>query len=131
MDRTDKGRKTKKRKAPFSIRLSFDERARLERQAGDMPLGAYVKARVLDGAEPPRRKSPQPSIADRNALAQVLAKLGSSRLSNNVNQLARAANSGSLPVTPETGQALNQACADIAEMKALLMNALGARPPKP
>ncbi len=131
MDRTDKGRKSKKREAPFSIRLSFEERARLERQAGDMPLGAYVKSRVLDGAEPPRRKSPQPTIADRNALAQVLAMLGGSRLSSNLNQLARAANSGSLPVTPETGQAINQACADIAEMKALLMNALGARLPKP
>lgn len=131
MDRKDKGRKSKKREAPFSIRLSFEERARLVRQAGDMPLGAYVKSRVLDGAEPPRRKSPQPSIADRNALAQVLAKLGSSRLSNNVNQLARAANSGSLPVNAETIRDINQSCADIAEMKALLMNALGARPPKP
>jgi len=30
-----------------------------------------------------------------------------------------------LPVTPETEAALRQACADIAAMKALLMQALG------
>ena len=27
---------------PFSLRLTFEERARLEELAGDMPLGAYI-----------------------------------------------------------------------------------------
>ncbi len=32
---------------PFSLRLSFEERARLERDAGDMPLGAYIRERLF------------------------------------------------------------------------------------
>ncbi len=40
----------KKREAPFSLRLTFEERAALEAAAGDMPLGAYIKA-VLFGQD--------------------------------------------------------------------------------
>ncbi|MEJ7926700.1 hypothetical protein WG908_08030 [Sphingobium sp. AN641] len=54
-----------------------------------------------------------------------MALLGQSRLSSNVNQLAKAANSGSLPVTPETESDLRHACRDIAEIRRMLMRALG------
>ena len=54
-----------------------------------------------------------------------MAALGHSRLSTNVNQLARAVNSGSLPVTPDTEKALKDACADIAWMRIALMKSLG------
>ncbi|WP_445190644.1 plasmid mobilization relaxosome protein MobC [Sphingobium sp. HWE2-09] len=50
--------------------------------------------------------------------------LGQSRLANNVNQLARSANSGSLPFTPETEQALSSAADDIAAMRKMLIKAL-------
>jgi len=33
----------KKKTPPFSLRLTFEERARLEELAGDMPLGAYIR----------------------------------------------------------------------------------------
>ena len=32
-----------KRAAPFSIRFSDDERARVEKRAGAMPVGAYIE----------------------------------------------------------------------------------------
>lgn len=36
---------------PFSLRLTFEERQRLEADAGDMPLGAFIRKRLLgDGA---------------------------------------------------------------------------------
>jgi len=35
---------SRKRAAPFSIRLSLDERARLAMEAAGAPLGAYIKA---------------------------------------------------------------------------------------
>jgi hypothetical protein len=54
----------------------------------------------------------------------VLAMLGQSRLSSNVNQLAKSANSGSLPVTPETEAALLAAAAEIQDMRRLLIKAL-------
>ncbi len=40
--------------APFSLRLSAQERARLEADAGGLPLGEYIRRRVFaDGASPP------------------------------------------------------------------------------
>ena len=106
---------------PFSLRLSFEERARLTEQAGGMPLGAYIRERLL--AEPPRRSRLTP--ADRQALLQVLGTLGQSRIANNLNQLAKQANLGTLPVTPDTEAELTGAAADIAAMREMLVQALG------
>ncbi len=113
------------RTPPFSLRLSFEERARLEQEAADMALGAYIRARVFDDSRPPRRSRGKRPVKDYQELARLAAALGNSRLSSNVNQLARAVNSGSLPVTPETELALLEACADIAWMRIALMKALG------
>ena len=106
---------------PFSLRLSFEERARLTEQAGGTPLGAYIRERLL--AEPTRRS--RLTTADRQALLQVLGTLGQSRIANNLNQLAKQANLGTLPVTPVTEAELNGAAADIAAMREMLVKALG------
>ena len=106
---------------PFSLRLSFAERARLEREADGTPLGAYIRERLL--AAPPRRSRMTP--ADREALLKLLGTLGQSRIANNLNQLAKQANLGTLPVTPDTEAELSAAAADIAAMRQLLVHALG------
>ncbi|MEM6496990.1 MAG: hypothetical protein AAF709_09730, partial [Pseudomonadota bacterium] len=61
------------------------------------------------------------------SLSRVLAALGQSRLSSNLNQLAKSANIGTLPVTQETEDDLRQACTDIALMRRELLQALGQR----
>lgn len=114
----------KKRPAPFSLRLTFEQRARLERDAGDMSRGGYILSRLFDEANPPPRRRGKAPVKDHQALAQVLGKLGQSRLSSNLNQLARAANTGSLPVTPDTEAALLEAVAEIHEIRRLLIAAL-------
>tara|TARA_R110001599_G_scaffold318163_1_gene527697 strand:- start:4483 stop:4857 length:375 start_codon:yes stop_codon:yes gene_type:complete len=114
-----------KKPSPFSLRLTFEERAALEQHAADMPLGAYIRSRVFDQSRPPRRTRGKRPVKDHAELAQLMAALGHSRLSTNVNQLARAVNSGSLPVTPDTEKALKDACADIAWMRIALMKSLG------
>lgn len=109
---------------PFSLRLTFEERASLEQEAGDMSLGAYVRSRLFDSSRPaPKRRSKKP-IKDHAALAQVLALLGKSHIANNINQLAKAANTGSLPVNIETERALNDAVRDVANMRHVLLSAL-------
>lgn len=114
--------------APFSLRLTFEERASLEQAAGDMPLGAYIRSQVFkDGKAKKRRRQKRP-IRDHQALGAVLGMLGESRLANNLNQLAKSANTGSLPVTPDTEKALREACAEIHQMRAMLMRALGFSP---
>ena len=54
-------------------------------------------------------------------------KLDSSRLASNMNQIAKALNIGSLELTPETETALLEACADIYEMRNMLIKALGLK----
>ncbi|WP_067738625.1 plasmid mobilization protein [Novosphingobium naphthalenivorans] len=106
---------------PFSLRLSFEERARLTEQAEGQPLGAYIRQQLLD--QPPRRK--RLSQIDQDSLLRVLGQLGQSRIANNLNQLAKQANMGTLPVTPETEEALQEASKNIAEIRKLLIQALG------
>jgi len=115
---------------PFSLRLTFEERAKLERDAAGMALGAYIRSRLLDPETVAPRKRGKFPVKDHQALAQLLGLLGQSRLANNVNQLARAANTGSLAVTPDTEEALISATADINHMRQLLIQALDidARP---
>ena len=64
-------------------------------------------------------------VKDEKALAEVLACLGASRIGNNLNQLAKAANSGSFYFDRETKAQINTACGDIRVMRQLLMHALG------
>lgn len=116
-----------KRPAPFSIRLSEDERARLLAEAGGTPLGSYIKAKAL-GTPPARMRRSGMGVEDREALAKGLALLGKSRLANNLNQLAWAVNTGSLPVTPETEAELFAAARDVRALRRLFLVALGFRP---
>jgi hypothetical protein len=112
--------------SPISIRLTFQERATLEKEAGDQPLSTYMRSILLDpdkrtGSRAKRRSR----VEDGRALARALALLGQTRLANNLNQLAKAANIGALPVSPETELALVQATAEIRLMRQELMQALG------
>lgn len=109
---------------PFSLRLTFEERARLLDLAGGAPLGAYIRERLLTDVVSARRARKSP-VRDGEALAKVLACLGQSRLSSNLNQLAKAVNTGSLPVTPETEQSLVAACEEVRQMRQALIAALG------
>lgn len=120
-------RRKEKRLAPFSIRLSEIERARLAMEAAGAPLGAYIKAKAL-GAPPIRSRRAGLAVEDRASLAKGLALLGQSRLANNLNQLAWAVNTGSLPVTPETEEELSAAVRDVRALRRLFLAALGLKP---
>lgn len=112
---------------PFSIRLTPEEKTRLKREAGSMPLGAYIRSKLLGEAARQRRTHRSP-VKDDKALAQLLGELGKARLANNLNQLAKAANTGSLPITSETEKALQEACRDVRWMRERLIAALGIGP---
>lgn len=114
----------RKRPAPFSLRLTFEQRAALVAAASGMSLSAYIHSRLFDANNPPPKRRSKTPVKDHQALAQVLAMLGQSRLSSNVNQLAKSANSGSLPVTSDTEAALLSAAAEIQDMRRLLIKAL-------
>ncbi|MEQ8287878.1 hypothetical protein [Thalassospira sp.] len=115
-----------KRPAPFSIRLSGDERAVLKRRAGNKPLGAYVRAKLLGDEETRRKPSRAPSI-DYALLGQVLGMLGKSEQVRCLFLLAVAAKADRLELKDEDLTALNEACEDIHDMRGMLVKALGLK----
>ena len=110
----------------FSLRLTPDEKALLRRRAGALSVSAYIRKQTLGADAKPRRVRRNP-VTDQKALARVLSALGASRLSANINQLAKLANQGALPIDDELASDLNQACAEISAMRHDLMIALGSR----
>ncbi len=112
---------------PFSLRLNNEERAELTKLAEGRPLGQFIKdaifAKGLRPAAP--RTVPQ---HDRKQLAKLLGALGQSRIASNINQLAKAANSGSLPVNNEVLESLNESVTAIQWMRDTLIKAMGLKP---
>lgn len=118
-----------KRPAPFSLRLSANERARLESDAGETPLATYIKFRLFNNLPEltrPRGSARRPN-SETQLIAKLLAALGEARLANNLNQLAKAANMGTLEVSPETEKELLAACEEVRAMRADLVAALGLK----
>jgi len=120
----DKSARPDKRPAPFSIRLSADERAALERKAGQRPLGSYIRAKLLGDSEKPRKVSRAPTV-DYALLGQVLGMLGKSEQVRCLFLLSVAAEAGHLELEDEDRIALNEACTSIREVRSLLVKALG------
>ena len=112
---------------PFSLRLTAEERAELERRAGGKPLGQFIREQCLGKAARPRKGKHRRVRLDHGLFGQALALLGDSRLASNINQIAKAAHMGALPVTPDLAAELDRACDDIKAMRAALLRALGKR----
>jgi Mobilization protein NikA len=118
-------KQSKKQTSPFCLRLTPEERSKLEREAAGLSLGEYIRQRVFDEYRTQRRTRNKHPVKDHRVLSQLLGELGRSRLANNLNQLAKASNSGLLIVTPEVKTALLNACADIRHIRETLMKSLG------
>jgi len=126
----------KKNPPPYSLRLTWDERAALDRMAGKLPLSTYIRS-VLFAAQPaklhasnkrqtrfgPRTRRAAPT-ADKQLLAQILAKQGQRKSGNSLSILADAARAGALYVSPEVQAAILTACDENAQIKTMLMQAL-------
>ena len=113
--------------APFSLRLSEEERKALDELADGQPWGTYIKDAIFERQVRPRTRGAKP-VKDRAELARLLGLLGASRISQNINQLARAANTGSLPVNRDVHDALLESCDAVRNMRTLLLTALGLQP---
>jgi len=100
------------------IRLSQDERAAVEAAAERAGLSVGSHARqVLLGAPAPRQVRRPP--VERRELIRLLGELG--KIGGNLNQLAKAANSGTLVYTGEIDAAL----ASVTALRDPILAALG------
>lgn len=118
---------TKKQKTqtkPFSLRLTYEERAKLQASAGEEPLAIFIRSKLFGEDDIVNRKE---VFKGRTECAKILGMLGQSDLSKNLNELSQAVQSGSLIVTPDTQAVLDQALEDIAFMRVALLKELRVR----
>ena len=113
----------RKRRAPFSLRLTAKERELLEQAAGETPLATYIKFRLFNNL--PDLATLLPGAKRPASDTQLIAALGQARLANNLNQLAKAANMGTLDVRPETEAELIAVCEEVHAMRRDLIAASG------
>ena len=116
----------KKYAPPFSVRLTLAERARLDNEAGQLPIGEYVRTRLFDNPDARQRVYRRP-VQDAEALVEVLAALGNSRMAGNLYQIVRAVHAGELIVTAEQQKGLEEALVNVRDMRQWLMAALGMK----
>ncbi len=121
------GPERQQRTSILSIRLTPAERAALEERAGTKPLGVYIREKALAGQAEKRQTTRKPRLEDAQ-YASLLASLGESRLLANLNQLAKHANMGTLDVSENVEQELEDACAAVLAMRRALFVALGLKP---
>ena len=115
------GSEKRQRQNMIRIRLNDTEQAEIISRAdkAGLSVAGYVRSTVLETAPP--RQSRRPSV-NHKELAFILAQLG--KLGSNVNQMARVANMGGWPGS----QRINEAQADIHDMRDHLLAALGVTP---
>lgn len=121
---------SRKKRTILSIPVTPEERTDLDRRRGKAPLATYARNCLFpanDNAKAASRRARRQAGTDDAVHAAILAKLGSANIRRNLDDMARLARLGALPVTPETEAALQQACCDVAEIKSLLMKALRVR----
>ncbi|MCJ8310868.1 MAG: hypothetical protein HRU27_18050 [Rhizobiaceae bacterium] len=111
-----------------TIRLSIEDHEKLKAQADGTALSVYLRALILKQQLPKRKLRSTASVEDRQAIAQLLALLGDSRIANNLNQLAYHANIGSLPIDDETKGQINEAYDHVLFIRNTLISALGMKP---
>jgi hypothetical protein len=115
---SEKRQRTKRR----SVRFTADEFNEIAAKADTSGLGfaAFLRAAALDGHAGPRAQRRPP--ADHKALRQILGHVG--RIGNNVNQIARALNSGEQASLPDLQEALRA----YLDIRNAILAALGKTP---
>lgn len=104
----------------MGVRFTEEEYSYIDWARAGLSRHAYVKAQALDPFNPPKRQRKQPTEYQRY-LSEVLARLNATHIPANLNQLAKAANSGSLILTPEVAADLHEARQLLGNIRELLL----------
>ena len=119
--KTKSGSQTRQRTAAALIALTPEERAEVERKAANagLSLSSFGRACMLGDAGIRARRKPTIEAA---TLAQTHGELR--RVGNNLNQIAKALNSGHRVLVPE----VQKAAEDISLVMLEIMKAFGYQP---
>ncbi|MDH5721895.1 MAG: hypothetical protein OEY94_01055 [Alphaproteobacteria bacterium] len=122
---TAKPKKSKKdkRPAPLSIRLSKEQRARLEEMAAGQSLNSYVKTVLFQGE---KKRIAQP-IKDHEKLALALGLLGKMGTLSTLESLLEASEKEQVYMPTLLQGDIAQCCVDIRLIRCYLIKALGIK----
>ena len=115
------GSEKRVRDRTLQVRLSPEEHAAIDEAAekAGLAIGSYARQALLGAPAPRQVRRP---IVERRELARLLGELG--HIGGNLNQLAKAANSGVVVYEGEIGAALRQ----LTEMRDAVLKALRREP---
>ena len=115
--------------ATLTLRLTKFERDLWDEEARVLGLSTSKYVRTMLANEEAKRK-----LAvlirrqnERKEYVRLLRGIGQSRIANNLNQLAYAANTGSLAFTPDVVSKINEAYDAVMYMRSLLIEMSGVR----
>ncbi|MEM9060301.1 MAG: hypothetical protein AAGD13_07535 [Pseudomonadota bacterium] len=109
----------------ITIRFTPEEYALVRSKAVGQPLAAFIREMVLKEAVTKRKATRRALLKDHIALAQVLAKLGTSPLVESFRGAVTDMRNGTIPVSEAADRSLERIATELAEIKSLLMSALG------
>jgi hypothetical protein len=116
-----------------SIRVTAEEKGRLQEMAGSLAISSYIRQKLFDdatvAARPKRyqQKPRQPRI-DHVEIAKLLGTFGQSELARSMLALSLAVQIGELEASAEVENTIKQACAEIHDIRNTLIMALGIKP---
>ena len=113
--------------SPITLRLSQNEIDRLDDMISGSSRSAYIRKQIFGENAEKRKYRPKTPKTDDVAISQILAMLGASRIGNNLNQLAKAANSGALMADDEVIAQIEEAYAFHLAIRSMLIEALGLK----
>ncbi len=123
----EKQKSNKKRPAPLSIRLTDDERERLEEMAAGQALSSYIKTVLFNGETVQRGKRGAQTIKDYQKLAFALGLLGKLGTFATLNNLLDASQEQRVDMDSEMRDEVLKACQNIRVIRCNLIAALGVK----
>ncbi|QHQ35235.1 plasmid mobilization protein [Algicella marina] len=120
-------KKKRKRVAPVSVRLSEEERAILEEQAGGLSLSAHIRERMFGEETKPRKSRGRSPVKDHAKLAHVLRLLGETNLARDLSDLQWSVEEGQVCLSAKSEELLRLACVSVIQMRKDVLRALGLR----
>lgn len=109
---------------PFSIRLSVEERARLDALAGDMPMAAYVRSRLFDTPSPRHHKMRRFDV-NQSLLKKLVRELGRQHISSRLHLIMNAIDDGDLELDDKLELELRYLCSELRHLRRNIRKALG------
>lgn len=113
----------------YTVRYSDKERKKVQANAEAMklPTSTYIRISSLSDDSRHLKRFELSTTQERKEYAQILAALGKSRISQNLNQIAYAINTGTLVLSPDVVSQITEACETLQWIRRSLIKKMGLR----